>query len=239
MKPSDYFDGKSLKLVEAASKGDASEVARLIEEGADPNKFGKQDMIPLAWTAFFAKNKKGVKALLEHGANPNLRFRQDMTPLFLAVKEKDSDYLRIFLEHGGNPNARVSNVHLLLVAADNDHWEHMRLLIDHGADINYRDSVDNTLIYNLTLTNDYEQVYYLLQRGADYSIKTYVGDSAIHRIFNAKVDKGAEAYPWLQKCREWLIARGVKNPGPFQRSKEELEQRDQRVLERLKSKKKP
>lgn len=222
MNAEDFFTGITLDLVQAAARGDANAVATLAKAGADPNAIGRDDMSPLVWTAFFAKNKEGTRALLRVGGNPNLKFRRDMTPMLLAVKEKDVDFLRLFLDEGGDPNIAISDSSLLFIAADNDNWAHMWLLIEHGADFNFKDSVNGTLLYELALTSDYEQVFYLLERGADFTVKTSTGDSVIEWIYSEAVHPQSDAYPWQQKCRAWLEARGINKPLRKEKSPEEL-----------------
>ncbi|WP_298438832.1 ankyrin repeat domain-containing protein [Geobacter sp.] len=237
MKTEEFFSGLTLELVNAASRGDDRRVEELIKRGANPNAKGKDDMIPLVWVTFFAKNKQGTKALLANGADPNLKIRKDLSPMILAVKEKDPAFLKMFLESKGNPNIEVKDSSLLSIAAYEDNWEHMRMLIAHGADINKKDSVNATLIYQLALTNDYEQIYYLLQRGADYSTKTTTGDSVLQWIFNHKLDPKSEAFQWQQKCRVWLESHGIRNPGKKQKSKEEVDKLLNDIWESSKNKK--
>lgn len=225
MEAEDFFTGMTLELVQAAVRGNADAVATMVKTGADPNALGKEDMTPLVWSAFFAKDKRSIVILLRNGADPNLRVRKNLTPMLLSLKEKDTDYLRIFLDHGGNPNlydVALGETPLILETTNEGAWAHMKLLLDWGVDIDTRGTVDNTLIYEASLLRRFDQVFYLLNRGANYQIKTSSGDSALNRIFNMKVDLLSELSGWQKKCQEWLEARGVKNPGTGKKSPEEL-----------------
>ena len=61
----------------------------------------------------------------------------------------------------------------------------------------------------------------MLQRGADFRIKDMGRFDISHDVFNAKINKEVfpEVYEWQRKCQEFLLAHGMKDPGPLKPKK--------------------
>ena len=132
-----FSNSKAAALADAACKGNASEIARLVHSGADVNYRGKGDISPLIW-AMSCHNYQGMRALLKNGANPNQPMEDDQGPVWLAAGGSDPKILPILLKYGGNP----SDVHhgrssALENAIMFQRTANMKLLVQHGANVNY------------------------------------------------------------------------------------------------------
>ncbi len=120
-----------------------------------------------------------AKLLIERGANVNLVNSKGWTPLFLAVKART-------LETGTMPNPLLDKTALFDV---------IRMLVEHGADVNARLKA-NTEVHNAitatwirepgatafmraSLCGDLEVMKYLLAHGADPKINTNDGTTAL------------------------------------------------------------
>jgi len=72
----EYFPKQVALLIDAAGKGDVSQMEKLVKRGADVNyvaHVGDDYITPLLWfISKRAQNIKAVRALLKLGANPNL-----------------------------------------------------------------------------------------------------------------------------------------------------------------------
>jgi len=224
-----YFEGKALELAQAIDRRDAASINRLVhQEGVNPDvTFDAQHMPMVGWP-LINKNYEGLRLLLEAGANPNARYRpviRDDLPgapnaMIYAAGMKDSRYLALLLDHGGDPNTiSQGGEPLTYTARLADAWPNVQLLIERGADVNHRISGNETRkpIDWYSMLGDFEQVYWLLQHGADPMGKLSAPDlpegrsmPTVTSIFYMPVQDWAK--PWQEKCQVWLLERGMARP---------------------------
>jgi ankyrin repeat protein len=234
--PERFFDGQMLELGRAIVKGDTAKIEATIRSGADPNSCGREGVTPLVF-AWAVGQKKAMVTLLQHGADPNLRITAPEAPpairnnsaVTIIAGTPDNEFLEILLDHGGDINAKGSDgepivITMLFVAPRN--YKGMNLLLERGADMNATDSGGDSLLMNLALLADFEHVYYMLQRRADFRMKDMGGFDISHDVFNYKINKDEfpEGYEWQRKCKEFLLAHGMKDPGPLKPKKQTPEE---------------
>ena len=132
-----------------------------------------------------------VKALVEKGAKINQKDEILQTPLLsvsgLIIHDSDKenqriqcDIAKLLLENGADINAvggydnhTGSNMrrNCLHEAACNENLELVKLLVDHGAKINAKDFQNETPLYKAVNNRRKNIAKYLLDKGADVSIK--------------------------------------------------------------------
>lgn len=89
-------------------------------------------------------NKKLRRLLVEHKIQPT----PSMMNLTIYPRE-NVENMRLLLEHGADPNGFDGETTLLMRGLELEHNQQMfDLLIEYGADINYRIDCDNLLYYN-------------------------------------------------------------------------------------------
>jgi ankyrin repeat protein len=215
MRINDFFtDQQTVALIKAAEKNNLSKLKQLVQEGADPNAFGKDGMTPLLWLLGH-KDKKAMKALLAVGANPNLKLQGKESPMSLAAGAKDPEFIEILLEEGGDPNAKNRfDKPALFVAIGQRRIDIVKALLNHGADINGVDNTKKTPVMYAANLNQYKIVYYLLNQGADHEHLTRGGVSLAQIVQDSTVDPEFAAYEIRQKVIAILKERGVKFPAP-------------------------
>ena len=89
-----------------------------------------------------------VKALLESGADPNCIGARGMVPLLMSVKRGDHNISRILLFYGALPNTQnaVNRESALNFTAGHNDLEHVRLLLEAGADVSQSDGERTALM---------------------------------------------------------------------------------------------
>lgn len=227
----DYFEGKGLALAIAAENGDAAAIRRLVkEEGVDPDKIvSTRDGIPLIAWPLRARSVEGLQALLDNGADPNARVVKHMNgelirfnnAMVYAAKMDDPRFLELLLEHGGDPDTRNSNTETLMYQAflSGNQWKNVQLLVEKGADINAPNiSSADTILSLYTGRGGFDSAYWLLEHGADPTIRTAIltgsGETPPMRMVDAIYWEitTPDLLPWQKKCQQWLIARGIPRP---------------------------
>lgn len=209
-----YDDPQMRELAAAAARGDIATIDRLVDEGADVNRQGKEGMQLLLW-AMWADNEKGFLRLLEHGADPNVFTELGGSVMKFAAGAKNPFFLKMALEHGGNPNwIDPRNGRSIIFDAINPHSsEPIELLIKARANLNVwnrKDEFASTPVFMAAALNQYNIVYILLQAGADYNITTDGGRSLSSYIEKYPVAPKSKSYQWRNKVVEWLREHGVE-----------------------------
>ncbi len=220
--PRSYFEGSALELARAVDRRDKATLERMIhQQGINPDQqFGKNNLPLVAWPVR-NKDVEGLRLLLDAGANPNARKSKWSNNIAMEIAVQDSpELLTLLLEHGGDPNTLNSNNEPLLYTARlANRWDIVQLLVERGADVNiglYGDRVDSPAAWYARL-GDFEQVYWLLEHGADPTVKLhspgFERDGAmpiVESIYYLPVKD--RVIPWQRKCQHWLRDHGIERP---------------------------
>jgi ankyrin repeat protein len=89
-------------------------------------------------------------------------------PIVNAASDGDTQEVRRLLQDGCSPNAQifVIGIRPLTVAAGGGHLETVKVLLDHGADINAEDFSGWTALHAAAMNGRVAVVRYLLEHGA-------------------------------------------------------------------------
>jgi ankyrin repeat protein len=105
--------------------------------------------------------------LLDHGANPDA---DSLSALFNAVLFDEQDIVNVILKKTRFPNAANFSMGIspLIIAAYNEHdnTRMMQILIDHGADVNYKAPDGSTPLSWAIKKGNSKAVVLLRQAGA-------------------------------------------------------------------------
>jgi ankyrin repeat protein len=133
----------------------------LLDAGADPNAYFANEHGPMSalfGAAGVRHDPELTALLLEHGADPNGE-PQFGDALYHSVEAADTACLRVLLEHGAKPRG----AHALAHALDYERPEHVRRLLDAGADANEA----ALLVHAVRRGRSIDYIRLLVDHGAD------------------------------------------------------------------------
>jgi ankyrin repeat protein len=160
----------------AAWAGQADEVRRLIDGGADPNAVDGAGRTPLH-VAAFASHEDAAAALVKGGADPNLLDHERYDIITIAAVADDAEMVRHAVELGGNPR-NVTSIYdgtALIAAAHLGHFEVVQVLIEAGAPLDHVNNLGWTALMEAVILGDggdrhIRTVRSLVEAGADRTI---------------------------------------------------------------------
>lgn len=165
-------------FTKAAKFDDVSEVQSLLKAGVSPNTLDPKGN-PMLIVAIRDKSKKVTDLLLANPAtNVNLANKSGENALMMAAFDGDLPTVKMLvLEKKASVNKRGwAPIHY---AATNGHLQIVQFLIAHGAKVNaYSPSETTPLMMAIGSGND-ELIKYLLDNGADLSLRNHEGYTAI------------------------------------------------------------
>lgn len=186
-----FYGTEAEKLAKAVRKGDVKTIREEVLDHHVPVDIREDGYgNTLLMMATFYNNLKSAKCLLELGADPNLC--SDTTKsnggnsVLIACKydEHCPDMLQMLIDYGGDPNSQAKGVtynnlgklvpmhDFALWAASGHSIEKVKILLRAGADINKHGAMPyQTAILSAAIHNKMDILLYLLQNGADYTIK--------------------------------------------------------------------
>ena len=172
-------------LHDAAVRGDAAEIEKLIAEGEKPNIQDARSRTPLHVAAFLRKHD-AARALIRLGADPNALDAERYDVVTIASVNDDREMLEIALAGGGNARAATSPYDgtALIAAAHRGHVEIVRALIVAKAPLDHVNNLGwNALLEAVVLGNGGTRhtavVAALVEAGADVNIADRQGTTAL------------------------------------------------------------
>jgi hypothetical protein len=110
-----------------------------------------------------------ARVLLKNGANPNDVTPHEGSSLSAAAMHSNTLYLRLLLSYHVNPNPAsefkpTSALEYALAMNDTS----VQLLVNAGADVNYKNFEGSNALYRAIRFHEYGSALYLINKGADY-----------------------------------------------------------------------
>lgn len=161
--------------IDASKSSDIEWIKQLIAEKGDKKPENSTDQLIVA-------TKSGdielVQQLIAVEGNLDLNKRSGYkTPLITALYYDQVEILRVFLDNGADPNlvSGPSNFHPLEFAIRKGSAEMAELLINYGAQVDFRSGYGETLLFHAVLPNDAGVAKVLLESGADVNATSFCG----------------------------------------------------------------
>lgn len=167
----DYFD-KSHPVIAAVVIGDMDRLARLLEEGADPNDLDETYAVNALSAAIESDCDEAVDLLLDHGADPSLAAPSGTPPLVAAIQRRNYEVMRRLIAEGADVDRVYQSdgweyLAILEAAAATD-LEALQILINADADVNQTAFGGSDSALQAAVANDWmEGVRVLVGAGAD------------------------------------------------------------------------
>lgn len=193
-------------LETAARHGNIDILSLLIDRGADVNFQGVSS--PLHEAVFY-DHVDEAKFLIDRGANVNARISDNQTPLMISknvliirmliefnadvnaidcngysaglkaiLRNNDEIYNEIYL-HMSSDQQKICEIEKLVQAIRLGKISLVENAVKAGCDVNLRDREGWTLLMNCAMYNQVQITHFLLDQGANASLETESGDSAL------------------------------------------------------------
>jgi ankyrin repeat protein len=226
----------------AASEGHTEAVQTLLKHGAladrrvaDSEELGFFDGTELQ-AACDNKRVEVVRCLLEHGANPNLGGGTFSSPIIAATQKAQPEILELLVRAPGIDLNVVGSDDLstpLINAAANMSMSAVKLLIQHGAEIDAKNAAGDTALIMAAWRGDEDCVKLLCNEGADVTYRSpgrglaiVAAASALHpscaTVLADKMGLNIETYREQgQSCSQFPSSIAADNRSknrPFQRA---------------------
>ena len=167
----------------ATLRGDYWAVNLLLRSRADPNICDEESKSPLLFACTCA-SIECIKLLLVANANPRqISLAGDNALYYYIFCGGDSrEAIKLIIAAGANPNLpNLWENTPLFAATVNNNAPAASALLDLGAEINFKDRVGSTALFNSITHASDDILELLLQRGADYTSYTLQGNSILHQ----------------------------------------------------------
>src|SRR5438876_595123 len=96
---------------------------------------GADESFDKMYSAIRANDIRQMTALLDEGIHANAEGPDGMTPLMVAAEVGSIDAMKVLIDHRADVNARNTSGSTALMWSVTDQKK-VRLLLDHGADVN-------------------------------------------------------------------------------------------------------
>jgi ankyrin repeat protein len=160
-------------LAQAALYANGMAIEILLERGADANAATPEGLTALHVAAGDAAK---ARQLIAHGADVNARTKAGRTPLLIAARQ-DGAYpvVKLLIEKGADVKALDSvpdffsgpGLNALMLAAKSSDVRTVKLLAQHGLDVNARNPNGDTALFEAAWAGNTDVVRYLISKGAD------------------------------------------------------------------------
>ncbi len=233
-----FEDPKVVDFCKNIEKGDFQKADELLKEGVNINTVGKDGMTPFLWSADYALfktkelEKQAFQYFLKKRANPLKIYNIDhkegqyITVLHYVSRLEDPWFLKELLGSKLIKKEDIDfrlpgkgNITAILLANANDRFTNFKMLLDYGADINWRRSEDgDSLLWHCLASIHWKYVYELLKRGVEFNIDKRDGKSIIVRGMEnfdywPSVSLNYKGKDYRQKCVNFLRKKGIEvNP---------------------------
>lgn len=194
MKPETFSSDPIVRrLALAVDRADEAAIAEAMKAGADVNALGTGGFRLLYW-ALARGNAKGFEVLLKHGASldadyrdpkylPDITYRDSV--LEHVLESQDTRFIEAALRQDLDPDYvphPEDQRTLLFIAVSRHSIPVIKALAAAGADIDRQETSGYTPLIRASMTRSYNEVWALLQCGADPTVRDHLGHEFVWEL---------------------------------------------------------
>ncbi|KAK7999276.1 hypothetical protein PG990_011876 [Apiospora arundinis] len=202
---------KLTALQEAVLCGSDEAALSLIEAGANPdlgNSLGETVLM----TALAGQRLRVVDRLLDLGADVTLRSRDGTTALEQAIRHNLLGAVTKILAYGEDIRAELGINTSLQVAARFGASNIIDVLLEHGADLEYKDDEGLTPLVIAASKGHLDAVKQLLQHGAQLTTRNARKETIFHHLFSEESTKTVNVLDWILENGDKYAKIDPRNP---------------------------
>lgn len=168
------------EYLQAAFRGELEGVRRYVEEGGDINVTNKGGMSALMLAIWQDGHKHVADYLLEQGIDLNIRQESSgWRALTFAAVNHHPEILRTLFDKGDRLDEAAGDWKAMHFAVQYRSAETVRILLEHGADPNFRDDEGKTPLMRAAKNSDTAMLDILIAGGADATLADETGMNAL------------------------------------------------------------
>ncbi len=216
LSPTEFFEGQRLEAARAIQSGDMEQL-RETTRGLALDTTGKKEMT-LLWFAIMQKNFEAIRLLVRQGSDPTKQLSKGLgTPAHYALRNKDFSILAALLDGGMSADSTISGGSSLLheaAGALGASIDHVKLLVERGANLDPKDSLGETPLCEAIDTNQPDRALYLVSKGASVNVYPVTGATAAWSVQLSIDDQqpGSSLRRQFEELRARMIEHGAKFP---------------------------
>lgn len=141
---------------------------------------------------------EGIELLLQYGAKPNYDGDIQKSPLCTAVNNGNIAIVKLLLEYDADVNEgeQSSPLHIAISSRKENKLEMVKLLLDNGADVDFKDINDHTPLMRAVYYDFLDIAILLITYGADTG---YINKDSNDALIYAHKNKNVEMIKVLKK----------------------------------------
>lgn len=223
--PQDFFEGKQLELAQLIYDGNENKLEKELPLASkeELNKPAKAEMTLLFWALSnsFDNNTtsarlKIITDLVRAGADP-LQPQPNMpgSPAEAMLKADKGVWIKAMLDGGLSPNSRdkINDQPIIFQTRYAKNTETLEVMLDAGADIDIRNSLQQTLLMSAFISSSFEHVKLLIYRGSNPN-PININNLSLLTLVKQQINDSKDGSEYNEKCKEilsLLVAHGAKD----------------------------